>query len=107
MRDQRVLVLAQQAVANAKSIAAAATSMGVSRPYLSRYLNDDLENNQHIEATIVKHCDRRECPHTHLVITPDVCARKALAPEPFGGLARHAQWVTCQTCPHKPAKAVP
>ncbi len=102
MRDPRVLALAQGAVATAGSIAAVAIELGISRPYLSRYLNDDLDGVEPIEATIVKRYDRRLCPHTGLEITPDVCIRKALAPQPFGGKERLAHWITCQTCSNKP-----
>lgn len=104
MRDPRVLEMALQAVKSLSSIAAAAAAMGVSRPYLSRYLNDDLIGLDGIETAIKKYCDRRECPHTLVVITPDVCRRRALAPQPFGGGARLAHWNTCQTCPNKPSK---
>jgi hypothetical protein len=104
MRDSRVVALAQAAVGNAGSIAAAAAAIGISRPYLSRYLNDDLDGVDSIEDAIKKHYDRRACPHTGTEVTPDVCHRKALTPEPFGGSARNAQWTTCQTCPHKPVK---
>lgn len=106
MRDSRILALAQGAVHAAGSIAAAATAMGMSRPYLSRYLNDDLDGVEPIETTIVKYHDRRHCPHTGAEVEPDVCRRKALAPEPFGGSERLAHWVTCQTCPNKPAKDI-
>lgn len=106
MRDARLLTVAQAAVASAGSIAAAAMAIGVSRPYLSRYLNDDLDGVEQIEAKIAQHYDRRQCPHTGVEITPDVCQRKALSPEPFGGGARLAQWNTCQTCSHKPTKEI-
>ena len=106
MRDSRILAIAQGAVQSAGSIAAAAMAMGISRPYLSRYLNDDLEGVDVLEATIARYHDRRLCPHTGAEVTPDVCRRKALAPEPFGGGARLAYWITCQTCVNKPAKDV-
>lgn len=105
MRNPRILALAQ-AAADANTIAAAAAAMGISRPYLSRYLNDDLEGVDQIEAKIALYYDRRVCPHTGVEITSDVCQRKALAPEPFGGGARLAQWITCQTCSHKPMKEI-
>lgn len=107
MRDPRVLALAIAAVAAAGSIAKAADQMGRSRPLLSRYLNDDLDGVEMIEERIVKYFDRRQCPHTDAEVAPDVCRRKALAPEPFGGNARLAHWKTCQSCPHKPEKEIP
>lgn len=63
MRNPRILALAQ-AAADATTIAAAAAAMGISRPYLSRYLNDDLEGVEQIEAKIALYYDRRLCPHT-------------------------------------------
>jgi hypothetical protein len=104
MRDARVVEMAEAAVKTAGSIAAAAAAMGMSRPYLSRYLNDDLIGLDGIETAIKKFCDRRECPHTKIEITPDVCRRKALAPTPFGGTARLAQWNACQVCTNKPSE---
>ena len=58
--------------------------------------------NSGIEAAIVKTYDRRLCPHTSELIEPDVCARKALSPKPFGGTERLAWWRCCQSCQNKP-----
>lgn len=102
MRDPNILALAQRAVAAAGGIAIAAASMGISRPYLSRYLNDDLDNPKPVEAVIAKRYGIRLCLHSGMEIEAEACRRKALAPKPFGGSARLAHWNTCQRCPNKP-----
>lgn len=101
-RDPRIVGLAQEAVARLGSTAKVALSIDVSRPYLSRYLNNDLDGVKDIEKRIAEHFDRRICPHSQIEITPDECHRRARSPKPFGGNARLAYWNSCQSCPHQP-----
>lgn len=103
-RDPRILEIARQAVKDEKSIAAAADLIGYSRPALSRYLNADCANPSNIEKAIAERYDRRVCPHTQSEVTPEVCQKKALCPEPFGGAEKRRHWLACQTCQHKPEK---
>jgi hypothetical protein len=101
-RDPRILGLAQEAVARLGNITKVASAIDFSRPYLSRYLNNDLDGVEEIEKRLIDHYDRRVCPHTEVEITPDECRSRALSPKPFGGNARLAYWTRCQSCPHQP-----
>ncbi len=87
-----------------RGIAGVADELGYSRPALSRYLNGDYPSVAKMETAILQRYNRRVCPHTGAEIGPDVCLKKALAPKPFGSAARERHWLTCQSCPHKPAK---
>ena len=101
------MTLALAAVArDPRKIAGVAEALGYSRTALSLYLNGKYAGVEAIEHAIVNHFDTRDCPHTGEEIAAVVCRRRALAPQPFGGTARLAQWETCQTCPHKPIQPV-
>ncbi len=103
-RDPRIVAIAREAAKAEGSIAAAADLIGYSRPALSRYLNADCDNPSNIEKAIVERYDRRVCPHTQSEVTSEVCQKKALCPEPFGGAEKRRHWLACQTCQHKPEK---
>lgn len=83
-----------------KTIAAA---IGYSRTAVSLYLNHcygaGVEN---LEAAILKRYDVRLCPADGQKKTPDHCRSIALRPRPYGFPDAETQWLTCQTCPHKP-----
>lgn len=97
----RAMVLA--AVAKHPSgITGVAADIGYSRSALSRYLGGSYPADQKIEAAIVSFFDRRMCPHLNREVGPDMCRRKALAPQPYGGRERLAHWQECQRCRHKP-----
>ena len=91
------------ALAAGKTRQQIALETGYSRTAISLYLSGQYTADPgQIEAAICKAYDRHDCPHTRDVITPDVCRRKALAAEPFGGSERRRWWLCCQSCPHKP-----
>jgi transcriptional regulator with XRE-family HTH domain len=95
-------LLAEQLHAG-KTITQVAAEIGYSRPAVSRYRNGSYaEAADKLEAAIVRAYDRRHCPHLNEPVEPALCAKKALAPRPFGGTTRLVWWKTCQSCPHKP-----
>lgn len=100
-------LLLAAAKAHPRRLAGVADALGYSRPALSRYVNGSYGSAQALEASILKHYDRRTCPHTGEDLAADMCRRRALSPQPFGGAARLAQWTACQACPHKPTEIKP
>lgn len=101
MNQAMELIRAQ--LASGKTLQQVARDIGYSRPAVSLYKSGKYPSEvEAIEAAIIKAYDRRMCPHTAELIEPDVCARKALSPKPFGGTERLAWWSCCQRCPNKP-----
>lgn len=99
------LALCHAQLSDGKSRQQIATEIGYSRTAVSLYLSGKYGGDtERLEKAIRKEYDRVACPHTGESIDPSVCKRKALSPKPFGGFARSAWWVCCQTCPHKPEK---
>lgn len=86
-----------------RKLAGVAEVLGYSRPALSRYVNGSYGGAAALEAAIFEHYQGvRRCPHSGEEIPVAQCRKRAYAPEPFGGQARHAQWAACQRCPIKP-----
>lgn len=84
-----------------------ADELDVSRTLVSLIANDKYHGSSDAFALrVLARYDRRECPHTGEDLAADTCRRRALAPQPYGGAARLAQWTACQQCPHKPAPEV-
>lgn len=101
MSRAREIALAQRA--SGKFIQQIADEIGYSRTAVSLYINGKYKADpQPIETAVLKAYDRHDCPYTREVIAPEVCRRKALAAEPFGGSERRRWWLACQSCPHKP-----
>lgn len=103
MTDPRSLVIAA-AKAHPRKLAGVAAELDYSRPALSRYVNGSYSGAEKLEAAILSRYDRRQCPHTGEDLAADICRRRALSPQPYGGQAKLAQWTACQACPHKPTE---
>lgn len=95
--------LFQAQVTEGKSLQQISDEIGYSRTTVSLYNSGQYRAGlAALEAAIVKTYDKRLCTHTGELIEPPTCERKALSPKPFGGSARLAWWICCQSCPHKP-----
>lgn len=105
MRSAEALELVRAAAAeHPRGLAGVAAEIGYSRPALSRYMNGDYPRTARIEAAIFeRYRGLRPCPRDGEDIPAALCRKRALAPEPYGGNARHAAWLACQACPYKPA----
>ncbi|MCB1908122.1 MAG: helix-turn-helix transcriptional regulator [Rhodocyclaceae bacterium] len=86
------------------SKAALATRLGISRPYVSRVMNGDM--NPIPETFIARVIDRlhvvAECPATTLAQPRSECKRLALGKAPTHNPLSMRIWRICQSCPHKP-----
>lgn len=97
------MALLRAQIAGGKSLTLIAAEIGYSRTAVSLYQAGKYGRDKaRLEAAIVRAYDRRDCPHLGEAVEPDLCARKALTPKPFGGSARLTWWQCCQRCPHKP-----
>lgn len=100
MNDAHSLSLAQAAV-KASSITAVAGLIGYSRPALSRYLDGSYgADPSQLEAAILARYDIHACTYNGIEIIGSDCQRRASAPRPFGGRAKEAHWLACQSCSH-------
>jgi len=100
--DARALLQAAAAV-HPRGLAGCAQELGYSRPALSRYMNGSYGIGAKLEAAIYeRYQGLRRCPHDGEEVPIAHCRRRAHAPEPYGGNARHAAWRACQTCPYQP-----
>jgi hypothetical protein len=106
MNDAHTFDLCRAAVA-ASSVTAVAAQLirGNGRPYsrtaISLYLSGKYGAGvDKLEAAIVARYDIYPCPHTGIDISGPDCHRRATAPRPFGGRAKEAHWMACQTCQH-------
>lgn len=100
--DARALLEAA-AAHHPRGLAGIAEQLGYSRPALSRYMNGNYGGGAALERLIIDRLHgRRHCPHDNEEIAIAACRRRAHAPEPYGGAARHAAWHACQSCPNKP-----
>ena len=108
-RAMALLVAAVAADKKGKAGVAARLGPGCSRPLLARVLSpsDPCAMSDRLALAVIKAYDRHDCPHTGESVEPALCRKKALGPKPFGGAARAAWWLTCQTCPFKPATGGP
>ena len=83
---------------------AVATRLGVSRPYVSRVMNGDIDPMP--ERFITRVIDRlhvvAECPATLQPQPRSDCKRIALAAAPTHNPLSMRIWRSCQRCPHKP-----
>lgn len=92
------LTLAAVAVSNMTAVAVA---VGYSRTAISLYLSGKYGAGvEKLEAAIRARYDIYICPHTQLEISGPDCVRRATAPRPFGGRAKEAHWLACQSCQH-------
>lgn len=99
----RASELFQEQVTAGKSLQTISDEIGYSRTAVSLYNSGQYRSDVAcLESAILKAYDKRRCPHTAELIGPEVCARKALSPKPFGGSDRLAWWKCCQHCPNKP-----
>lgn len=81
--------------------ASVARQIGYTRGAVSQYLGRYYAANPaKIEAAILARYDVYICTHTEQEISGPDCTRRATAPRPFGGRAKEAHWLACQTCPH-------
>ncbi len=100
MNDAHTFDLAQKAVA-ATSMTAVAIAIGYSRTSVSLYLSGKYGAGvEKLEAAITARYDIYPCTHTGIEISGPDCTRRATAPRPFGGRAKEAHWLACQTCQH-------
>ncbi len=90
-----------RAAAKATSKQAVADAIDYTRGAVSQYLNGYyLANPAKLEAAILARYDIHTCPHTGHEIGGPECRRRATAPRPFGGRAKEANWLACQSCQH-------
>lgn len=88
-----------RASVDASSITAVAEAIGYSRTAISLYLSGKYGADvDKLEAAIRVQYDRYDCPHNGIEISGPDCQRRATAPRPFGGRAKEAYWLTCQSC---------
>lgn len=90
-----------QGVLETETITAVAVQIGYSRTAVSLYLSGKYGADvDKLEAAIVSRYDIYPCPHTGQQISGPECTRRATAPRPFGGRAKEAHWIACQSCVH-------
>lgn len=96
--------LVQAAIARnpKRGIAGVAELLKVSRPALSRYLNDGTYKGAAVEAAILARFDRYPCPWLGLEVTETYCMEFNTGPVPTWNPSALDQRRTCQTCPHAP-----
>lgn len=84
--------------------AALAARLGISRPYVSRVMNGDMDPIP--ESFVARVIDRlhvvAQCPATTLAQPRSECRRLARGPAPTHNPLSMRIWRICQTCPHKP-----
>ncbi|MDO9053812.1 MAG: helix-turn-helix transcriptional regulator [Sulfurimicrobium sp.] len=99
MNDVYTFELCKQ-VCDARSMTEVASTIGYSRTAVSLYLSGKYGAGvDKLEAAIRKHyAVRYPCEHTEIEISGADCQRRATAPRPFGGRARGAHWLACQSC---------
>jgi len=98
MNDAHTFGLCQQAC-DTSSITVVALAVGYSRTAVSLYLSGKYGAGvEKLEAAIRAQYDRYDCCHTGIEISGTDCQRRATAPRPFGGRAKEAYWLTCQSC---------
>ena len=107
IRNALALAAARNAVTRYGSIAAAAqvcsdAGFRVSRPNLSRYLNNDLDSVANVELAILACFDRHACPYLGLEVGAEHCREVNSGPVPTWDPSALDQRRCCQTCPHKP-----
>jgi len=98
MSDAHTFELARAAV-SASSITAVARDVGYSRTAISLYMSGKYGADVgELEDAIRRRFDIYPCPHTGIEIDGPSCTRRATAPRPFGGRAKEAYWLACQSC---------
>lgn len=96
-------LVAKAAIEHPRGLAGVAEELGYSRPALSRFVNGSYPGGEALsQAILERYQGLRFCPHEREAVPVSLCRKRAHAPEPFGGAARHAAWLACQRCPHKP-----
>lgn len=106
MNDAHTFDLAQKAVA-ASGMTAVAMQLDrgdgrtYSRTAISLYMSGKYGAGVgKLEAAIRARYDLYPCPYTGREISGPDCQRRATAPRPFGGRAKEAHWLACQSCQH-------
>lgn len=100
LNDAHAFDLARAAV-EASSMTAVAAAIGYSRTAISLYLSGKYGAGvEKLEAAILGRYDIYSCHHTGIEISGPDCQRRATAPRPFGGRAKEAHWLACQSCQH-------
>lgn len=100
MNDAHTFDLAKKAVASS-SVTAVAATIGYSRTAVSLYLSGKYGAGvEKLESAIIARYDIYQCLHTGIEISGPDCTRRATSPRPFGGRAKEAHWLACQTCQH-------
>jgi hypothetical protein len=107
IRTPSTLAMARDAVARLGSIATAASvckaaGFRVGRPYLSRYLNNNLDKVANVETAILACFDRHSCRYLGMTVDSAYCREINTGPVPTWDPAALDQRRCCQTCPHKP-----
>ena len=107
IRTPSTLALAHEAVQRLGAISSAAavlTAAGfrVGRSNLSRYINNDLESVDNVEAAIMACFDRHLCPYLGMEVNAGHCGEVNDGPVPTWDPSAIDQRRACQTCPHKP-----
>ncbi len=99
--NEHAYSLAEAAAKKPGSITAVAAEIGYTRGAVSQYLGRYYAANPaKLEAAILARYDRYTCPHNEQEISSPDCHRRATAPRPFGGRAKEAHWLACQSCQH-------
>lgn len=100
LNDPYTYALATAAV-KASNRAAVALEIGYSRTAISLYMAGKYgAGAEKLEAAILARYDLYPCPHTGQEVSGPDCNRRASSPRPFGGRAKEANWLACQSCQH-------
>lgn len=100
VNKERAYGLAQAAV-TATSRATVAREINYSRTAVSLYLSGKYGAGvEKLESAILARYDIYPCLHTGQMIDGPDCHHRASAPRPFGGRAKEANWLACQSCQH-------
>ena len=100
MNDAHTFDLCRKAV-DADSMTAVALAVGYSRTAISLYLSGKYGAGvEKLEAAILARYDIYACTYNGIEISGPDCQRRATAPRPFGGRAKEAHWLACQSCSH-------
>ena len=100
MNDAHAFDLCRAAV-DANSVTAVALEVGYSRTAVSLYLSGKYGAGvEALESAILGRYDIYPCTYNGLEVSGPSCQRRATAPRPFGGRAKEAHWLACQSCSH-------
>lgn len=96
-------LLTQSLIDDGLTIKAIAEGIGYSRTAVSLWWNARYPaEGSRLEAEILRRFAVRTCPHDGRNKAPEECRLSAHRPRPCGFPDAEAQWLACQSCPHKP-----